>query len=91
MRELTVVEMSLVGGGTDGWRAGFDIAAGGLLGGVAGTFIGMNAGVPVGVEGLVFLLSGGIYVNALAGAIIGMGIGVAAGALFAVGREIITG
>lgn len=91
MRELTNFEVAAVSGGIDGWRAGFDITLGGLLGTVAGGYLGMNAAIPVGVEGLTFLFLGGVYANALGGAVIGLGVGIAAGALFAVGREIITG
>jgi lactobin A/cerein 7B family class IIb bacteriocin len=91
MRELTTIELESIHGGVDGWRSAFDVAIGGLSGAMAGCVIGgLTATGPDGLLGVIWILSGGVAANMLSGAVIGIGVGLAAGALFAVGRELMS-
>ncbi|MBI2791252.1 MAG: hypothetical protein HYX61_04785 [Gammaproteobacteria bacterium] len=88
MRQLTNIEVATVSGGVDGWRAAFDVAAGGLIGGAAGGVISYATyTVPAGLEGLLMLVVGEPLAICLGGIIIGAGVGMAAGGLYAFARE----
>ncbi len=86
MRDLTNLEVSIISGGEgfDYWRAGFDIAIGGLGGAIIGA-IGASAAVSASIPGPWGTLAAG-YAASVYGAI-GLGVGLAGGAAFLIVRE----